>query len=319
MLKKSKKDIIMLGFNNNQMSLKLESFIPILFLFGSIFAQQPVDSLSNYHPLHKGNVWIYAKTYSAITYPNPPTGSVDTISRTVHDDTIISAKRWVIIEEKNITTKGMTFLYEFYDSSTTNFFQNNEQLDSTAGGTSGLIFGVHPKKLEKIIVDTVLGSTAITREISSPFLIGAFESWKFSYGIGLTHQSFSMDDYPPYRSSTILKLLYANINGKEYGVNPLSIDYDNDMISPKHFSIFQNYPNPFNPSTIINYTLSHSVDVTIKIFDILGREISTVVNNHLPVGQYSVHFNGSSLAGGIYFYQFRADGFVSTKRMLLLK
>lgn len=92
----------------------------------------------------------------------------------------------------------------------------------------------------------------------------------------------------------------------------------------KSFQLFPNYPNPFNPSTIIGYRLPASSNVELKIYDSLGRESVTLVNQFQPSGNYKIDFkgrrsDGSSLASGVYFYTLRAGDFAETKKMLLLK
>jgi ligand-binding sensor domain-containing protein len=85
------------------------------------------------------------------------------------------------------------------------------------------------------------------------------------------------------------------------------------------FSLSQNYPNPFNPSTVISYQLPVIGFVTLKVYDILGREVATLVNEEKPAGEYEVEFDGSNLTCGIYFYQLKAGEFAETKKMILLK
>ena len=80
-----------------------------------------------------------------------------------------------------------------------------------------------------------------------------------------------------------------------------------------------NYPNPFNPSTLIQYRVPAGGLVTLKVFDVLGREIRTLVNEYRSGGNYTVSFDASKFASGIYFYQLRSGNYVSTKKMLLLK
>ncbi len=79
------------------------------------------------------------------------------------------------------------------------------------------------------------------------------------------------------------------------------------------------YPNPFNPSTIINYTLPTDGKVVIRVYDILGREVAELVNEFKTAGKYSVQFNGSNLASGIYFYRIGAGKFSQTKKLVLTK
>jgi len=85
------------------------------------------------------------------------------------------------------------------------------------------------------------------------------------------------------------------------------------------FSLGQNYPNPFNPSTVINYTLKAASNVSLKIFDLLGKEVATLVNKRQSAGNYNVKFDGSKLSGGVYFYSIKVNEFQETKRMLMLK
>lgn len=89
--------------------------------------------------------------------------------------------------------------------------------------------------------------------------------------------------------------------------------------TPNSFSLEQNYPNPFNPSTVIGYRLSVNSVVTLKVYDLPGREIATLVDEFKPAGKYEVEFNGKDLSSGIYFYKLEAGNFIETKKMILLK
>jgi endo-1,4-beta-xylanase len=88
---------------------------------------------------------------------------------------------------------------------------------------------------------------------------------------------------------------------------------------PKEFALNQNYPNPFNPTTIINYQLPKISFVTLKVYDVLGREVKELVNGEQDAGTYTVNFNASGLSSGIYFYRIEAGSFSQVKKMLLLK
>jgi len=89
----------------------------------------------------------------------------------------------------------------------------------------------------------------------------------------------------------------------------------------KEFMLFQNYPNPFNPTTIINYSVPKTSLVTIKLYDVLGREIEILVNEERKPGSYSVQLSAvsSQLSSGVYFYKMEAGGFVDTKKLILMK
>ncbi len=100
--------------------------------------------------------------------------------------------------------------------------------------------------------------------------------------------------------------------------NILSID-NNKNNSPLNFKLYQNYPNPFNPSTNINYQIPNDGFVTLKIYDVLGRKVATLVNENKKTGRYNVNFNASNLTSGVYLYQLKVNDFVSTKKLVLVK
>ncbi|MDQ3022564.1 MAG: S8 family peptidase [Bacteroidota bacterium] len=100
----------------------------------------------------------------------------------------------------------------------------------------------------------------------------------------------------------------------------LLTNVNNNLTStPEIFSLSQNYPNPFNPTTKINYNLPVTNNVTLKIFDVLGKEVITLVNQKQNAGSYTVEFNGSNFASGVYFYRIEAGEYKDIKRMVLIK
>jgi hypothetical protein len=92
-----------------------------------------------------------------------------------------------------------------------------------------------------------------------------------------------------------------------------------DNTVPIAYSLAQNYPNPFNPATVISYQLPVHSYVSMKVFDILGREMATLVNEKKDAGKYSVQWDASAMPSGVYFYTLQAGEYRDTKRMLLLK
>ncbi len=97
------------------------------------------------------------------------------------------------------------------------------------------------------------------------------------------------------------------------------VEGKSDEEIPTEFLLSQNYPNPFNPSTTVQYAIPVNEKVTIKVFDILGREVTTLVNEVKSAGTYSVKFDASNLSSGIYFYTINAGSFTATKKLMLLK
>jgi hypothetical protein len=90
-------------------------------------------------------------------------------------------------------------------------------------------------------------------------------------------------------------------------------------LAPENFYLAQNYPNPFNPATHFGFRIANFGLVTLKVFDVLGNEVSTLVNEEKPAGEYEVEFNARNLSSGVYFYQLKAGSFVQTKKMILLR
>ena len=103
----------------------------------------------------------------------------------------------------------------------------------------------------------------------------------------------------------------------------MNVEKIDDQI-PVEFTLEQNYPNPFNPNTVIRYSIVSPSLVSLKIFDILGREVKTLVNKEQVNGVYEVNWNGDDELGnkvstGVYFYRIDAGDFVQTKKMMLIK
>jgi outer membrane protein assembly factor BamB len=149
------------------------------------------------------------------------------------------------------------------------------------------------------------------------------------------HPRFTPDGSTVYVSTTILGGSSANPHSYLYAI--VAGDTTTDVAAssevPQEFRLFQNYPNPFNPSTRIRFsvrgsgfeesgsgfTVQGSRLVTLKVYDVLGREVAKLVNENLQPGTYEVEWDASHLASGLYFYQLKADGFVVTKRMVFVK
>jgi hypothetical protein len=117
------------------------------------------------------------------------------------------------------------------------------------------------------------------------------------------------------------KIVNARIkNGNEIlinqNINKLLVSKD---VIPNKFALYQNYPNPFNPTTVIKYQIPKDGIVTLKIYDILGREVKILVNEQKFTGRYEVKFDATDLASGIYIYRIQVNDYTSSKKMMLIK
>ena len=100
---------------------------------------------------------------------------------------------------------------------------------------------------------------------------------------------------------------------------PTSVDEDNNSLTVNNFDLRQNYPNPFNPTTQIRFSLAEQSQVTLKVYNVLGKEIATLVNDVRAAGVHEISFNGSGLASGVYFYKLQTGKFSQTRKMILIK
>jgi len=120
-----------------------------------------------------------------------------------------------------------------------------------------------------------------------------------------------------------------SVSSGKYQYRLKQIDYDgtfeySDIVElevglPTVFSLEQNYPNPFNPTTKIKYQIANAGFVNMRVYDVLGNEVATLVNEEKAAGNYVVEFDGSTLTSGIYFYKLQAGIFIETKKMVLLR
>lgn len=152
----------------------------------------------------------------------------------------------------------------------------------------------------------------------------------FDGGAGVSHDkgnTWTRIDDGLTTTNTVNPLLIANnylfAGSRDAGVfrsvsTITAVELDNNVI-PNNFMLSQNYPNPFNPITSIQYGISRRQFVALKIYNVLGREITTLANEVESPGNYEVKFNATNLPSGIYFYRLQAGSFVETKKMILLK
>ncbi|MCP5064552.1 MAG: T9SS type A sorting domain-containing protein [Ignavibacteriae bacterium] len=147
------------------------------------------------------------------------------------------------------------------------------------------------------------------------------DEWKEYYlskGIGKSYQyGGTIDGY-----DVTFNLVATKINDVFYGDSTVVGITDRNSKIPMNFSLSQNYPNPFNPTTTIKYeipTLKNLNNVSLKVYDILGKEVTTLVNKQQKSGSYEVNFDASKLSSGVYYYQLKSGDFIETKKMIYLQ
>jgi photosystem II stability/assembly factor-like uncharacterized protein len=161
-------------------------------------------------------------------------------------------------------------------------------------------------------------------EIERQSIGGEFEKIGYVAGSGTTTEpnEYSFTDNNVSSGTYTYRLKQIDFDGSfEY-----SKIVEVEVGSPTEFSLSQNYPNPFNPTTSLQYTIGNRQFVTIRVYDLLGREIATLINEEKPAGNYEVEFNAANLPAGrqdlpsgIYFYRIKAGSYINTKKMVLLR
>ena len=114
-----------------------------------------------------------------------------------------------------------------------------------------------------------------------------------------------------YGNDTIIRTKYVN-------VSPM-IGISGNETTLNDYRLYQNFPNPFNPSTTIKYSIAKSGFVSLKVYDIMGREVAVLVNSVLKGGTYEAIFNADKLSSGVYYYKLFSEDFRETRKMLLIK
>lgn len=167
----------------------------------------------------------------------------------------------------------------------------------------------------------------LTHTLPNPFINDSV-SWKFLY---TAPDSIVTDTLYPLANSVNLDGIPSNLDQWNFGENfivtvidhPVNVENQSSIL--EGFVLYQNYPNPFNPTTKIKFTIPVTLSevdgspVTLKIYDVLGKKVATLVNEAKSTGEYEIEFSGAGLTSGIYFYKLSVGSFNETKKMVLMK
>ncbi len=135
------------------------------------------------------------------------------------------------------------------------------------------------------------------------------------YGTTTDPKTYSYIDNSTGTGTYFYRLRQIDFNGAYTYSGTIEVG----VTAPTVFALEQNYPNPFNPSTMISYSIPQSSFVTLKVYDIIGNEVATLVNQIQSAGRYDIRFDASNLSNGVYLYSIKTDNFTSTKKMILIK
>lgn len=265
-----------------------------------------LDSVGHFQdftfPLSVGDEWQY---YVSNGIGDPGTTA---IVKAKKDTVMKNGKRYIYLTSNKFLRKEGLKIFCYVPEDSTEYLQYD--FSRNTGDTIAIAkrFGSPlPVILSKIYINESRKTYRFTGTVSnSTFDMYATE---VTDSIGITGAECGICE-------TFYKFRGAIINGKKYG-SVLSVDETNS--TPVSFSLFQNYPNPFNPTTTINYQLPTNSLITLKVYDVLGREVAVLVNDVKNAGTYSVQWNALQFSSGIYFAKMRAGSFSSSKKLLLMK
>ncbi|HKB86818.1 MAG TPA: YCF48-related protein [Ignavibacteriaceae bacterium] len=202
--------------------------------------------------------------------------------------------------------------------------ENGTILKTVSGGVIPVEFTSFNANVDEMNVRLIWQTSTETN--NSGFFVqrkagNVWENLNFIQGYGTTSQSHTYDyidnlsDFN-YRGKIYYRLKQVDYDGSLNYSSTESVIYEP---KPNDFALDQNYPNPFNPATSIKFSMPEGAHVKLTVYDLLGNEVETLLDQYKPAGTYSVKFNGSELTSGIYIYRLQAGDFVSTKRMALIK
>ncbi len=160
---------------------------------------------------------------------------------------------------------------------------------------------------------TLEGRTAFSQDVERPLFPSGFG---FSQSASTTLVSSIGEPFVGFSQMGSASIRSGSLSGTVVIATGLLV---NNGQLPRAYELYQNYPNPFNPSTTVKYDLPKASFVTLCIYDVLGRNISTIVNEEKPAGAYQVNVYLPNLPSGVYFYRIQAHDYVKTKKLVLLR
>jgi len=245
-------------------------------------------------------------------------GSVELIvrSNSIIGDTL---RLWLIEERNHLSHRIVTWPEPItIHQNDTIFFEISESLvgnhlltipEIVIFNHWGTDWGSH-SPWSKISVERYSTDSSVIQIIDHYYSLYGDDTLKYFQSWGLTYRTWETQWVGTSFWRNILEV-------KQIGVPVLEVLNDSKLLPS--FYLFQNFPNPFNPTTTIRYQIPTTELVKLKIYDLLGREMKTLVNEEKTVGNYEIEFDARELTSGIYFYRLQTGDFVQTKKMLLLK
>ncbi len=291
---------------------KLTAFLIIFFLIINLPSYSQDTVSAKYFPLKAGNSWTYRVSTLFETHY---------IKREMNRDTLINSIRYFYYPWYNLSwlrydsLNGNLLFYTGTQGCSS--YTTDKILDSLASGIGNTVNCQHQATYTRTCINISNQTVFYLQKPIKEFKHDGLYQDYFTYARDFGIIEYCGGEPPPCTYFETLK--GCVIDGIVYGDTTLtSIRQVNEAV-PNDFALTQNFPNPFNPRTIINYELPKFGKVKLLVFDILGNEVETLVNDNQKAGSYSVEFDGSNFSSGIYFYKLEAEDFIAVNRMVLIK
>ena len=278
-----------------------------------------IDSALSFLPLHIGNLWQYHYHY------HTSCGTEHSSYRSVEvvGDTILPTGYVYRIVLSDLPPDSPV-RYLRVDTTSANVYEyiglEDCLVDSLLATEGSWFFPVNycwwPTECVDVDTESVLGLSTIVKSFEMQFIFGA--DYDLAHGLGrIRYTTYEDGQCLPVLDSYFSDFVYARIDGEEYGTF-VNVD-ETSILPPASFKLDQNYPNPFNPVTTFSFSIPHSSFTILSVYDLLGREVATLVNEKLEPGRYTRQWDAAGLSSGTYFYQLRAGKFVQVKKLVLLR
>ena len=268
---------------------------------------------------NNGSSWIPLSG----SYTNLGTGSFQPSGEPLYDGI---QSNWVneVMDLSNYNTNQVKFKFELKTDAS--LVKDGWYLDDIGV----IVYGVVPVELTSFttvtkddnillnwITSTETNNMGFEIERRSVRSNSGWQKLGFINGKGTTTEktSYSFVDKNPVEGKSFYRLKQIDFDGSSKFYNSVEVNFE----TVKEYSLAQNYPNPFNPGTEINFSLANSGYVTLKVYNILGSEVATLIDGFMETGKHNVKFNARDFTSGVYFYTIKADDFSSTRKMMLMK
>jgi hypothetical protein len=280
----------------------ITAFIFYMILAGNLYPQVVA-------PLSIGNSWVYYKTGNsgpALKY------TITAMERINNNDYYLCKSNDEYYPVQYFRLRDDSLYIRFISQQEVPYYKHRAVKRDTFIYKTW--FGKLKFKVEEITNKEVMNKNVTVKELSVDLFFDRYsEQWTDELGL-ISRRSFSGKESYILKGCVINGVLYGDTTGTVTGV-------EEENVIKNNYQLAQNYPNPFNPETRISYKLAEAGYVSLKVFDILGKEVAVLVDEYKNPGYYTIGFNAQNygLTSGIYFYRLRSGSFIETKKLVLMR